>query len=296
MRTLLLMAVIATWSVEPISAAEPDGMSRPSVRDATFKELSDGLSKRGQRAISARHELGYWYKESKWDCFNSPIRQPVKTKDGKAAELIFLAAPAMSMPGTDFSMAFLLVDKCVVDWACCWTYNRTANQELLLEDVDGDGFSDVAFRASAGCWGLLDERQRSRPGDKRKWLYAFAVTATGFQSLFPSTDRDLKVKLAYDTADEPVVLQVKGFPESLREQQMVECTLSATNTSSKGVPIKPAEWFRVEVDKAGYFMTYGPQDNRTVLSPGETVSQSVFLVVEATEQDITMRWKFVPNR
>jgi hypothetical protein len=30
----------------------------------------------------------------------------------------------------------------------CWTKNRINDQELLLEDVNGDGFVDIAFRAS----------------------------------------------------------------------------------------------------------------------------------------------------
>src|SRR5262249_6865863 len=193
-------------------------------------------------------------------------------------------------------MAFLLVDKRVVDWASCWTYNRTANQELLLEDVDGDGFPDVAFRASDGWWGLLDKRQHTRPGDKRKWLYAYAITAKGFQSLFANTERDLKVKLFYDTVDQPVVLQVKGLPESLRERQMVECRLSVTSTSDKELAIKPGEWFSVEMDKVAYFMTYGPPDKRSVLKAGETVSQVIRLYVEGAEEEVTMRWKFVPSR
>lgn len=292
MRTLLPLALVATCWLAPTSAAEPGGASKDTVRDAIFKELSDGLLKCGQRAISARLEVEYWHKKQ-WSFFSSSVRKPVKTKDGKAAELIFITAPANSIPGNAFSMAFLLVDKCIVDWVSCWTSNRIANQELLLEDVDGDGFSDVAFRASAGWWGLLDERQHSRPGDSRKWLYAFAVTARGFESLFPNTERDLKVKLSCDTAGEPVVLQVKGIPESLRERRMVECTVSATNTSNKEVLIKPAEWFSLDIHNGGYFTTYGPPDNRTVLKPGETVSQTLVLYVTGKEEDITMRWKFV---
>jgi hypothetical protein len=196
--------------------------------DALFRELLQGLPTDTERAKSARLELEYWHKHAwtfAWTFPDPPARKSVKTKDGKTAEVVLLRAPAMSMPGEDFSMAFLLVEKRVVDWASCWTYNRTANQDLQLEDVDGDGFLDVAFRASEGWYGLLDKRQHTRPGDKRKWLYAYAITSTGFQSLFPSVDRELKVKLSFDTADPPVKMQVKGLPESLREQQTVECTV-----------------------------------------------------------------------
>lgn len=295
MRLLILAAVAWTCCLVPATAKAPDGPSKASAADAVFEELVAGLPKDGQRAISARLELEYWHKHQ-WRFLKAPVRTPVKTKEGRAAEVVFLTAPTLSMPGTDFSMVFLLVDKRVVDWASCWTYNRTANQELLLEDVDGDGLSDVAFRASEGWWGLLDKRVHSRPGDKRKWLYAYAITAQGFQSIFPKTERELKVKLAYDTADHPVVLQVKGLPESLLERQMMECKLSVINKSDKEMSIKSGEWFSVEMDKAAYFMIYGSPDKRTVLKPGEAFSQVIRLYVEGTGKEVTMRWKFVPSR
>ncbi len=69
----------------------------------------------------------------------------------KKAEVVLFEAPTGQIPGEDFSMAILLVDGRAVDWASCWTSNRIANQELLLEDVDGDGFVDVAFRPKKGC-------------------------------------------------------------------------------------------------------------------------------------------------
>src|SRR5260370_24440018 len=219
-----------------------------SPSDGIYGELSAGLPKDGERAKSARLELDYWH-TNQWSFgfVGPPIRKSVKTKDGKAAEVIFLTAPSMSMPGTDFSMAFLLVEKRVVDWASCWTYNRTANQELQLEDVDGDGFLDVAFRASKGWFGLKDKRQHSRPGDKRKWLYAYAITSTGFQSLFP-LDQELKETPRYDSAGEPVKLEVKGLPKSFRERQMVEYTFSATNTSKKDVALAE-KWFKLTFEK-----------------------------------------------
>src|SRR5262249_3383318 len=150
----------------------------------------------GDRAKTARLELEYWHQNQRFFP-SAPVRKSMKTKDGKAAEVILLSASEMSIPGTDFSMAFLLVEKRVVDWASCWTYNRTASQDLQLEDVDGDGFLDVAFRANRGVWGLLDERQHSRPGDQRKWLYAYAITAKGFKSLFPDTARKLRIKVRF---------------------------------------------------------------------------------------------------
>src|SRR5262249_2175925 len=148
-----------------------------------------------------------------------------KTKDGKMAEVYLLTAPAMSLPSEDLSMAFLLIDHKIIDWASCWTNNRTAQQDLQIEDVDGDGFADLAFRAKPGWWGLQDKRQHSRPDDKRIWLYAYAITSTGFVSLFPNSDHTLSYKVLYDTGRFPASLQVEGLPATLRENQMYECRI-----------------------------------------------------------------------
>ena len=62
--------------------------------DVVFRELLAGLPKDSQRAKSARLELEYW-RENNWGLLNPAVRNPVRTKDGKAAEVIFLTAPAM---------------------------------------------------------------------------------------------------------------------------------------------------------------------------------------------------------
>lgn len=293
--TIVTTIVFAVSLLVSAAVQDADGPFEESASDAIFQELTNGLPTDGQRANSARLELEYWHKHQWSFLGNSFVRKHVKTKDGFSADVVFLTAPAMSMPGTDFSMAFLLLDKRVVDWASCWTHNRTAKQELLLEDVDGDGVLDVAFRASDGWWGLLDNRNHCRPDDERRWLYAFAFTAKGFKSLFAETEHDLKVKQTYETADQPVALHVRGLPEFLRERQMVECTLSVTNMSENELLIKPGEWFRVEMNKANFFMTYGPADKRNVLKPGESVSHVIQLYVEGTENEAITRWIFVPS-
>lgn len=296
MRSLILAAVAVTgWSL-PTPAQDPDHQSKETPADALFKELSAKLPRDGPRAAAARLELSYWH-ENQWPLHDPPTRKSVKTRDGQVAEVVFLSVLARTMPGVDFSMAFLLVEKRVVDWASCWTHNRNSNQELLLEDVDGDGFNDVAFRTSKGGFGLTDKRQHGRPGDPRKWLYAYAVTATGFRSLFPETERDLTVRVTYDTAGQPVTLAVKGLSESLRERRLVECTITATNTSNDTLAIKPGQWYWVSTIDSSFFLTYGgPPDQRGVLKPGESVSQVVRLLVAGTSSELTLRWKFVPAR
>jgi hypothetical protein len=277
-----------------VSADEPRVKPREWPSDGVYRELLAGIPKESERGKSARLELEYWHKNGVPGLF-PPVRKPVKTKDGKAAEVVLLRAPSMQMPGTDFSMAFLLVEKRVTDWVSCWSCNRTAEQELLLEDVDGDGFQDVAFRAKKGWWGLKDKRQHSLPNSKTKWLYAYAITEKGFQSIFPNTDRDLKVKLSYDTVNQPVSLEVKGLPDSLRERQLVECTITLTNNSKRNLAVKPGGWFTVETGKANRFMTYTISDKRDLLKPGESVSQLIRLFVEGEEKEVVLRWRFVPD-
>jgi hypothetical protein len=280
------------WCLLPSFADSLANKSTEFGSHALYRELLAGLPKDGACAKSAKLELEYWH-ESHW---TSAVRRSVMTRDGKKAEVIFLSAPSLSMPGDDLSMAFLLVERHVIDWVSCWTYNRIANHELLLEDVDGNGFQDVAFRASDGWWGAKDKRIHSRPGERRKWLYAYAITSKGFRSLFPETDGLFTPKLSYETTGQQVTLEAKGLSKSLREYQMAECEVLATNTSTKNLPIEPTKWFDVETDEtSGYFMTYGPPDQRTLLKPGETVSQMIrFFLVGAAKDEIALRFKFVP--
>jgi hypothetical protein len=192
-------------------------------------------------------------------------------------------------------MALLIAAGRVIDWTSCWTHNRTARHELLLEDVDGDGSPDVAFRATAGHWGLCDQRQHRLADDERTWLYAYAITDTGFHSIFPNSERELRAKLSYDAARQPVEMQVTGLPDSFREREMVACRLSVTNTSGRDLAITPGQFFRAEIDGM-YLMTSGPPDKRTLLKAGETVSESFRFCVEGSEDVVKMHWHFVPSQ
>jgi hypothetical protein len=282
-----LVAVAACSWLGPGYEHVPSRGPKALLCTATYQQILRTLPREGQRAKSARLELEYWYKQS----FANVVRKPVETRDGKSAEVVFLNAPTLNSPA--FSMAFLMVDNRVIDWASCWTFNGLANQKLMLEDVDGDGCLDVAFRASKGWTGLEDERSHSRPGDERHWLYAYAITSKGLQSLFPETDRELPVKLAFDPAGHPVTLRVEGLPKSLREERLYECTISATNTSKIDLRIRPGEWFHMD---GACFMTFAPGTDREVLKPGETVSQAVrFYYSAGAEGEVTLRWKFTPG-
>jgi hypothetical protein len=300
MRILLVLAVGLTCCV--VQAAEDDSDSdsavleaynkRMALRQTVYEELKAALPKDGGRAMSARLELDYWYKHG--GLIDTHERTAVATIEGNAAEVVFLTVDIPSSHGIAFSMAILLVDKRAVDWASCWTSNRTEHQQLLLQDVDGDGKPDVAFRTRN--WGeLIDERLYGRSHDAR-WLYAYRVTSKGFLSLLPNRDREVKMDVSCDTADQPVALQVKGIPETLRERQLVECTLSLTNQSDKELAIEPGKWFAHDEKKNGgiRLMAYSVVDRRVALKPGETVSQAIRFYIESKDAEVKLCWKYVP--
>lgn len=279
----------------------------------TFEILADKYKKAGIQLIyqdlsarllqgrpldrSAQLELHYWYR-SDWHFLNPPQRKRVQTKGGGCAEVILLKRPAFSMPGTDFSMAILLIDGKAIDWKSCWTWNRISLQEIQLEDVDGDGSLDLAFRSEPGWFGALDSRQNSKAGDKRVWLYAYAITEKGFVSLFPPSDRKLPVQCRYSTGNNPVELQVVGLPESTFEYRMIVCVVSVKNLSSRPLEIEPGRWFDLDIEDGGYFMTcYGPYDGRKRLNPGETATKTLHLLPTRGERkNLTLSWSFIPKR
>lgn len=206
---LICKVVIALVAASPFSliivngtAGDSTNAPGPKTCNIIYQEIKHALENAGPCAHSAQLELDYWHD----DIWKSANRIALKTKDGKNGEVCFLTAPSMSTPGTDFSMAVLLIDKQAVDWTTCWTHNRTARQKLQLVDVDGDGSVDVAYQASAGWFGLRDKRQHRRPNDKRTWLYAYGITSTGFHSLFPEPDRKLHLTVRRDIANESIKL------------------------------------------------------------------------------------------
>jgi hypothetical protein len=286
----MLPLVVALLGLIVLVGPVPDKRPR-NPHETIYRELSKKLSTADESTKGAQVELDYWN-----DSFAAMSeKKSVNLKSGKTAELYLLSSPAMSMPGEDFSMAFLLIDGRITDWKPCWTYNRTASQTIMLEDVDGDGKPDLAFRLSEGFWGALDKRNHSLPGDDRRWLYAYEISETGLKSLFRETDRELPIKVEYDVGRVPVTMRLEGLPPKVREQRMVRCKIIVRNDSNQVIPMRPKAWFRLETENAGTSMSYSSPKKPGELKPGETKAETVELKFEGYGGgDVTLRWKFVP--
>src|SRR5262249_22618734 len=120
MRTTIFVAAFASFI--PLAYAD-DEPKKSGDRNTLYEELKRALPDDSQRARTARLELDYW-NNNHFRFLSQPVRRSLNTKDGKAAEVVLLNAPSASMPGTEFSMALLIIDKRVVDTVSCWTYNR----------------------------------------------------------------------------------------------------------------------------------------------------------------------------
>jgi hypothetical protein len=292
MRTCLRLLAIASLILLPhASATAADRPPPDRSLDPAYGEIAKTIRGTDLHSRSARLELSYAER-----CFVSPTRKSVKTTDGKTAEIALIEVPAVDMPGTDFTMAILMIDGRAVDWASCWTSNRNARQRLCLEDVDGDGFVDVAFQSMKLRTRLRDRRQNRQPDDKRTWLAAYRVTSQGLERIFPVKERTHRLKMSVDNTKGPIAFHVTGLPESLPESEMVECRVSATNTSQHPVDIS-ADQFYPEFDEGGGLLMGGLSNKSghrppSSLRPGQTVTQSIALRLDS---DVTLRWSFRPK-
>lgn len=294
MKVLPIAWLLVFWNCLSLSASEPLPEQHEQLSTVTKQELLDGLPLDDRRAKTARLEIDYCldFEETRE---RLPVRLPVKTKEGNDADIVFLNSRHTCIPGVFLRMALLMVGKRVVDSASCWTCTRTEVQELLLEDVDGDGAIDVAFRGYEGFWGRPKDRLQSLPGDSRNWFYAYTITDKGFQCILPRKERELKVKLVYDTDDQPVKLEVLGLPKSFHVYEMVECNVSVTNISSKNLTVDPAQWFDLNFEDGGCVIVYcAPKDKCTALKPNETMSREVHFCLLQGENEVKLSCTYQP--
>jgi hypothetical protein len=118
--------------------------------EAIYQFVARRLDAQDARAKSGLQVLKYWRGSRRMH--SSCVRRAIRGTDSRQLEVVLLEAPAGDWPNYDFSVAFLLSNGRVVDWKACWTYRRTAlqSQTLMIEDVDGDGFMDVAISNGPG--------------------------------------------------------------------------------------------------------------------------------------------------
>ena len=291
-RFALLIVSLLPLTRVALSAEGGEPAPKEGPPNPIFAELRKTLRPANQRSRSALAHLAY---AEQCESELKPERARIKTTDAHRAEVVMIEVLAKSIPGDDLSMAFLLVDKQVVDWASCWTHNRTANQKLLLEDVDGDGFVDVAFRAEQGWAGLQDERQNRRPGDARIWLAAYSVSSKGLKPIFPVKERVHCVKPWFHTGNLPLQLHVEGLPHSLAESEMCECTVSLKNSSQSIVELAPGWYFPDILSAGSHTSLRWSERTAKEIKPGETVSATVLLRLTGTEDSITLEWNVAPR-
>jgi hypothetical protein len=274
-------------------AADRPAKRLPKPRDPIYQEVAKSIRGTDPRSVSARLQLQEVESSNMFDV--PPVKESVKTVDGKIAKVVLFNAPRIDLPTYEMAIGFLLVDGRVVDWASNWVYITYLGQDLRLEDVDGDGFIDVAFRAKPGLHGGPgDDRLRRRPGDKREWLAAYRITSTGLKPIFPVRDRMRRLKTVFDDANQSVQFRVAGLPESIAENDMCEFAVSATNVSQKPVDFC-GEFLCPEAEGGGTYLSYLPNRSIRPLRPGQTVSQKIALRTCDAKEPATLRWSRQPN-
>jgi len=273
------------------TAADRPPKRLPNPRDPIYEEVAKSIRGAEPRSISARLQLHEAEDRNMLD--TPPVKETVRTVDGKSATVVLFNVPAVDI---DFAMAFLLIDGRTLDWESCWIYNRYLCEELRLEDVDGDGFIDIAFRAKPGIYGgPRNDRLRRRPGDDRVWLAAYRITSQGLKPIFPVRDRVRPLEAVLENAHQPVQFRVVGLPASIAENEMCEFVVSATNVSQQPVDFS-ADLLCPEVEGGATSMTYRSDPSIRSLRPGQTVSQKIALRAGDAKGPAILRWSLEKSR
>lgn len=262
-------------------------------KQAIYQELMSKLPQASAHVQSAKPELEYYGGDIDFPSRRA-TRHSVRTITGHQAEVILLVSPSPSWPGYNFSMAFLLVDGHPIDWVSCWTYFPSPLPHLKLQDVDGDGQVDVAFRYDQAISGDMDGH-KTWSRDKHI-LYAYRITDRGFQSIFPPSEREVSVQSQYETHHQPVRFEIVGLPSSMRENKLYELIARATNLSKDTIPIKYGEW--LQLDGYGCLIYYPAQPMQEHIQPGQTVSCRIWLRIvlrDAPKNSLKLLWSFLSS-
>ena len=291
--SLFFLATLFGFSVLCFDQSWASGAREKATRTSIAEQLIESMPQKLRQLQSAQLLIEYWRDFSG----NSRIdRVYVQTIDEEYAEVFLLRCPANGVPGLDVALAFVLVDGKTVDWHCCITNNRATSQRLLLEDIDGDGFEDVSFRAYEGWSGnIKDARVQLLQGKVGHWLYAFAIYSDRIVSLFPISDRKgIKTHATVDTGNSPISIRVEGMPEQIQEYEMFECRVSITNRSQMKLALRGGDWCALQAGDGECIMHSRAIHRDLELQPGETISELVAVLVGHCAEQRAFRWKYVP--
>jgi hypothetical protein len=110
------------------------------------KDIETELNQGGWEVKDSLLELKHFEEAS--DLFMASGIQTVKidAADGQRFQILVLSAPAMSVPGEDFVLAYLTnPGGKIVHWKSQWLSNRQGNLGIKLLDVNDDGVKEFCF-------------------------------------------------------------------------------------------------------------------------------------------------------
>jgi hypothetical protein len=100
------------------------------------------------------------------------------------AELL-VGSTRAPLANVEARFAILLVEGKFVAGKVFWAVNAEATYQVLIEDLDGDGFVDLGFTCEAAVNWRPTERLK---GDPRDWLGAYTIESDGLKPMLPEID------------------------------------------------------------------------------------------------------------
>jgi hypothetical protein len=201
---------------------------------------------------------------------HAPNHDKVKTISGNDAEVVVIDSTSPFDFGNECSMAFLLVNDRLVDWASCWDSTRNGSAKVVLQDVDGDGVKDVAFRSTSGMTFGAGGAPHDASG---RWVYTYAITDNGFRCIYSRSECELPFSVKLDPRGNNIALEAYGQPSTVRDQHTVRFTVTATNVTAEPLRLPP-DWLDVQSSHLGWERAERGE-HAMLLQPGSTVSKHV---------------------
>lgn len=209
----------------------------------------------------------------------------VSTVGGRTVQIAMFHSDSFSIPGDVLSIAYLVVDGRVRDWRSCWTMTRIGDHIPVVEDLDGDGQTDCGFAGRLfGLWGSLDANPYRISGDERYWFGAYRITPQGFRDLSVESRR---IQLNRKTTSiKELSVRYDEIPEEVRCFEPFEVKMTFANRSERSLVLKK-DFFKLEVEKFSYMMTFPDSRVTETLEFEETTTRTVLMVLNGYGPDET---------